>query len=63
MNRETKRALGFCVECHDTKSIDGWRCQDCFERNRIANRNRYRLKHGIPLTEPYQQWGRPRKYP
>lgn len=60
--QEKQKALGLCLSCLQP-SADGTRCEYHAERNRIANRNRYRLKHGIPLNEPYEHWGRPRKNP
>jgi hypothetical protein len=54
-----RRDAGLCITCA-TPAVDGWHCQRCKEANAVRLRNRYRLRHGIPLDAPL--WSRsPRK--
>lgn len=44
-------ALGLCRQCGvvaETANL----CPDCADKNRIAARERYRIKKGIPLDAP-----------
>lgn len=51
-----KIAEGICPACGKAKSVPGKKhCKKCAKRLRIAARNRYRLKHGIPLDTPLHE--------
>jgi hypothetical protein len=45
-------AAGLCRSCGKEPIIKSGLGQLCLDKNRIACRNRYRLKHGIPLDTP-----------
>lgn len=42
------KAMGLCLYCPDL-AIRGALCQRHYERHAIAQRNRYRKRHGLPV--------------
>ena len=61
--REYQKVLisqGLCMICAKPRQGYAYLCDSCHAKNRILARNRYRRKHGIPLTAPLYP-GRPRR--
>jgi len=61
--RERLAAEGKCSSCLAALE-PGQRklCAGCRDVDRINSRNRYRLRHGIPLDAPLSPQGRQREY-
>ena len=53
-------AAGNCPRCGNVAPTDERYCALCKEAVRVANRNIYRKRHGIPLSAPLRVSGRPR---
>lgn len=53
-----RMAAGVCITCSGSELADRFRCAGCAEKNRTANRNRYRKKHGIPLDAPVSRYSK-----
>lgn len=44
---------GLCIHsCGSPSADNSGQCPCCAEKNRVKNRNRYRLAHGIKLNTP-----------
>lgn len=56
-----KAAEGLCVIC-GKPAVTNWFCPFHTKQGRDINRNRYRLKAGIPLNAPLYPAGRKRQY-
>jgi len=49
-------AHGKCIICGKGQKVNG-KCNLCIEKNRLAARNRARIKSGIPLDTPVKRRG------
>ncbi len=47
--KQRRIAAGLCGSCGVQPLASKNYCADCRDRDKVASRNRYRLKNGIPL--------------